>query len=204
MSINLTYANKSGISLQDVLGVISTIGVGKRYIKDQLDTTKSIDILLRKLEDEKLIDRTKSNNRVLYTLITETKKQTEIPTLKHSRNDYVFDMFEKPIEDDDIVLENPFRFVQNFFTSTLKGNVATPFFRRKDDHIVKSLYSKFTSMCIIMDDYSITSPNLPFYKVFSIDKENRTVLIHHIDMNRTIRGEYSLFKFEDQVDVDQF
>jgi len=93
--------------------------------------------------------------------------------------------------------ENPFRFVLNFFTSTLNGELSTPHFKRRDNYVVKSIYNKFKTVCDKMDKYDTEQQHIPFYRAFTIDKDTLTVKMYHIDMNRVIRGYHNLFQLSD-------
>ncbi|RLC46671.1 MAG: hypothetical protein DRH57_05645 [Candidatus Cloacimonadota bacterium] len=93
--------------------------------------------------------------------------------------------------------ENPFRFVLNFFTSTLNGELSTPHFKRRDNYVVKSIYNKFKTVCDKMDKYDTEQQHIPFYRAFTIDKDTLTVKMYHIDMNRVIRGYHNLFQLSE-------
>ena len=73
MQIDLTYSNKEGISLQNILDVLQDTPKSKKDIQDALKTKKSIDSLLTKLENNTLIQKVKVGNKVSYELITLTK-----------------------------------------------------------------------------------------------------------------------------------
>ena len=299
MQIDLTYSNKEGISLQNILDVLQDTPKSKKDIQDALKTKKSIDTLLTKLENNALIQKIKVGNKVSYELITlpiiednsietvdssnptptvpklikakpkndkvpaavakineqtasmnkehqiqklieivEEKKhvktterapktveinETDLQALKnelagrlgkevtailHKRKDKVVktkkptvqELYEeqKKLEEQDEIYEteNPFRFVLNFFTSQINGEKATPYFRRRDDHAVKSIYNKIKTLCPKVDDYDIDAQNISFYRVLSINVEEKTIKMYHIDMNRIIRGIYTIFKIE--------
>ncbi len=100
----------------------------------------------------------------------------------------------EPVQDEAYDTENPYRFVMNFFTSTLNGEKATPYFRRRDEYVVKSIYNKFKALCETVDDYAVTPQNLPFYRVITINEQEKLVKIYHIDMNRIVRGVHTLFR----------
>jgi hypothetical protein len=356
MNEDLDYKNKFGISLRNILDVLNSEQmIGKKEIQTALNTDKSIDTLLKKLEDISLIEKKKSGTKILYTVtskvettvepkVTQTKKtkksnktkeisdsvspvleepvleepvleepvleepvleepvleiqeeltvhepvtsivspvieetiqprkaikakpsrtktpaeinkinqQTEIvskehqitslvevtekkqsrgpkteevddsalSTLKkemesklgkevtavlHKRNDRVVKARKKTASEiyedqqkisgdvNDLDMDNPYRFVLNFFTTTINGENATPYFRRRDEYVVKSIYNKFKSLCEIADPYVVDQQNLPFYRVLTINMKDRVVKMYHIDMNRVVRGVYTLFK----------
>lgn len=134
----------------------------------------------------------------------ETRLGKEVTAVLHKRNDRVKkerkqtakEIYEKQqaATNDDFGQDNPYRFVLNFFTSTLNGEKATPFFRRRDEYVVKSIYNKFKSLCDTVEDYAISPQNLPFYRVMTINVEQRAVKMYHIDMNRIVRGQYTIFR----------
>ena len=131
----------------------------------------------------------------------------EVTTILHKRNsravkkrkDSAQEIFEKQQTEfaqnfGEMTDENPYRFIMNFFKSTLNGEKATPYFRRRDEYVVKSLYNKFKVLCEPIDEYEISPHNLPFYRAITINEKEWVVKIYHIDMNRVIRGVYTLFK----------
>jgi len=285
--MDLTYTNRAGISLQNVLDILDkkNESVPKKDIQTDLDTTKSIDTLLKKLEDASLIEKQKSGNKLLYSLLkkdvskketstkrtlhkskpTRTKspaevdkinKQTEninkeyqitslveideekprsekksksievnqndldllkkemesklgkeVTAVLHKRNEKaikerkqtaqkIYEQQQEKIKKDSEEYEkdNPYRFVLNFFVSTLNGEKATPYFRRRDEYVVKSIFNKFNSLCEPMDDYNVSPQNLPFYRVITLNMKENVVKMYHIDINRIVRGVYTLFK----------
>lgn len=333
MNTDLTYTNKAGISLQNVLDVlIGKEATAKKDILTELNTDKSIDVLLKKLEEASLIEKQKAGNKLLYTISTinsiveeekpikksttkkkattkksttkkkaTTKKSTkkksvdkktvdkkdesvsapkrnitkakpsnirtpaevkdinektsnvtkdhqitalveidddipvksttpsssevnegdleilkkemegrlgkEVTAVLHKRNDRaikdrkktareIYESQQKQISSDSEEYEsdNPYRFVLNFFTSTLNGEKATPYFRRRDEYVVKSIYNKFKALCAPVEDYAVTPQNLPFYRVITINEKDMSVKIYHIDMNRIVRGVHTVFK----------
>ncbi len=94
--------------------------------------------------------------------------------------------------------ENPYRFVLNFFTTVLNGELATPHFKRRDNYVVKSIYNKFKTLCEKLDNYDTDQQHIPFYRAFTIDKETMMVKMYHIDMNRVVRGYHDLFTINDE------
>lgn len=294
MTVDLKYTNRAGISLQNVLDVlVLDEGKGKKDIQADLDTTKNIDILLKKLEDASLINKKKEGNKLLYTVskkkedeptaepkvvpttqtrvvnkakptrtktpaeVNEINKQTasitkdhqittlveveekhvprsqrgmrtvevgdnELETLKkemesklgkevtavlHKRKDRavkkrkesvqkIYETQQSKIEVDGAEFEkdNPYRFVLNFFVSTLNGEKATPYFRRRDEYVVKSIYNKFKALCDKVEDYKVSPQHLPFYRVITINMDENAVKMYHIDMNRVVRGVHTIFK----------
>lgn len=138
----------------------------------------------------------------------------EVTTILHKRNSRAVrdrkmsaqEIFEKQQKElsqsyGEVSDENPYRFILNFFTSTLNGEKATPYFRRRDEYVIKSLYNKFRALCEPVDDYLVSPHNLPFYRSITINEEEWVVKIYHIDMNRVIRGVYTIFrlnKFDDR------
>lgn len=280
MSLDLAYTNRAGISLQNVLDVLENKGtdIAKKDIQNVLDTTKSIDILLKKLEELSLISKRKKGNKLLYTIskkkvtkrtlhkakpkrsktpaeVKEINKQTanvtkdyqitalvemdeekkssenkrskevdqqdlnvlkkemesklgkEVTAVLHKRNEKVikkrketaqkiYEKQQSKIEVDAEAYEkdNPYRFVLNFFVSTLNGEKATPYFRRRDEYVVKSIYNKFNSLCEPVEEYVVSPQHLPFYRVITINMKENVVKMYHIDMNRIVRGVYTIFK----------
>jgi len=124
------------------------------------------------------------------------KRNEPKPKKEHTN---VEEIYEENKEDEyTLDKENPFRFVLNFFTTTLNGELATPHFKRRDNYVVKSIYNKFKTMCEKADKYDTEQQHIPFYRAFTIDKETMTVKMYHIDMNRVIRGYHNLFKLSDE------
>lgn len=336
MKIDLSYANKEGISLQNVLDVLNVgEAKGKKEIQDALNTTKSIDTLLGKLEDASLISKDKVGNKIMFSavaistekveeaVVEEKPKKTtkkapakkpaakttkkvkatepepmeeevvapkveepaptpkkvtkakpknertpaevkeineltqkvsekhqikslveieeekkgkttekearsvevneddletlrqelesrtgkEVTAILHKRNDKaiknrkqtaqeLYDEEQKKLSEagETYDEENPYRFVLNFFTSTLNGERATPYFRRRDEYVVKSIYNKFKTLCDKVEEYDISAQNLPFYRVITINMNEKVVKMYHIDMNRIVRGVHTIFK----------
>ena len=95
-------------------------------------------------------------------------------------------------------IENPYRFVLNFFTDTLNGELSTTYFKRRDNYVVKSIYNKFKTICNKIDEYDTDQQHIPFYRAFSIDEETMTVKMYHIDMQRNIRGYHTLFQINEK------
>jgi len=128
------------------------------------------------------------------TAILHTRNEKK-PKKEHTNIDKIY---EENKEDEHIIdKENPFRFVLNFFTTTLNGELSTPHFKRRDNYVVKSIYNKFKTMCDKIDKYDTDQQHIPFYRVFTIDKDSMTVKMYHIDMNRVIRGYHNLFRLSD-------
>jgi hypothetical protein len=305
MKIDLAYTNKAGISLQNIMDVLGNgKAQPKKDIQGALDTTKSIDTLLKKLETASLITKAKQGNKFLYVVSTTVEKKAqntnnvkrgeespiqkknikaspvqkrkstkanpapkspaavekrneqttiirkdhqitslvdyddekvpekvptkaveqqdldilkkelegrlgkEVTAVLHKRNENkvrnkketpseIYERQQLEIKEKDGYTydeDNPYRFIMNFFTSTLNGETATPFFRRRDGYVIKSIYNKFKTMCDPVEDYNIASQNLPFYRVITIDKDEQIVKIYHLDMNRVIRGVHNVFK----------
>lgn len=137
---------------------------------------KEVTAVLHKRNDRAIKERKKTAQEIYEAQKKKSKKEAEENT---------FDT------------ENPYRFVLNFFTSTLNGEKATPYFRRRDEYVVKSIYNKFKALCETVDNYSVTPQNLPFYRVMTINEQEKIVKIYHIDMNRIVRGVHTLFKLSD-------
>lgn len=120
-------------------------------------------------------------------------KRNEKPTrVKHKNIDEIY--AEHKNELDIIEEDNPYRFVLNFFTSILNNEHATPYFRRRDSYVVKSIYNKFKTMCDKVEDYEPDQQHLPFYRVITVSEKDMTVKVYHIDMNRIVRGVHTIFK----------
>lgn len=285
MQLDLTYTNRAGISLENVLHVLENEKkpISKKDIQNTLETDKSIDILLNKLELALLIEKQKDGNKLLYTVfskkevkeepekkrtlhranptrtktpaeVKEINKQTavvtkdyqikslveiepekksskqktvevnqndldilkkemesklgkEVTAVLHKRNERavrerketaqkIYEQQQAKIElnSEEYEKDNPYRFVLNFFVSTLNGEKATPYFRRRDEYVVKSIYNKFSSLCETVDDYKISPQHLPFYRVITLNMKDKVVKMYHIDMNRIVRGVYTIFK----------
>lgn len=306
MNTDLTYSNKSGISLQNILDILVDGSKTKKDIQTSLNTSANIDALIKKLEESSLVKKEKVGQKFIFSIqniprkvesVTKIVEETvatidtveEIPQIEtqkpkkinrakpvstktpaeikninqlteniskdhqitnlvemdkkekikkknhttevdeenlellrkelssrlgkdvtallHKRKDRaikdrkqsaqeIYEQQQKVLEQDAVEyeMENPYRFILNFFTSTLNGEKATPYFRRRDEYVVKSIYNKFNSLCEKIDDYSISSQNLPFYRAITINETDLLVKIYHIDMNRIVRGVYTLFK----------
>lgn len=327
MDTDLTFANKAGVSLQNIMDVLIADAKTKKDIQTTLDTSSNIDALLKKLEDSGLIHKEKSGTKLLYKvskvippLVEETSvKKSKVTKKKPTKKEEVVEIQPEPIvevvpepvveiapatpkkrvtkakpkadktpaeikdinrqtevimkdhqiknlvemedepktrktaapnteevnEDDLEILrkelsgrlgkevtavlhkrndravkdrkqsaqeiyehhkketskaaedydsENPYRFVLNFFTSTLNGEKATPYFRRRDEYVVRSIYNKFKALCETVEEYSVTPQNLPFYRVITINETDKLVRIYHIDMNRIVRGVHTVFR----------
>lgn len=116
------------------------------------------------------------------------------PTERKKKKD-VTEIYKEHKEELDVLEEdNPYRFVLNFFTSILNREYATPYFRRKDAYVVKSIYNKFKTLCDKAEDYNPDIQHMPFYRVITVNEEEMTVKIYHIDVNRVVRGVYTIFK----------
>jgi len=128
------------------------------------------------------------------TAILHTRNEKK-PKKEHIHIDEIYEANKS----DEYILdkENPFRFVLNFFTSTLNGELSTPHFKRRDNYVVKSIYNKFKTVCDKIDKYDTDQQHIPFYRAFTIDKATLTVKMYHIDMNRVIRGYHNLFQLSD-------
>lgn len=140
-----------------------------------------------------------NNNKIAEAKEAEEatqKKEEELKLVVDGANTKL--VSEKITEEIVIDQENPYRFVLNFFTTTLNGEVATPHFKRRDNYVVKSIYNKFKTLCDIIDEYDTNQQHIPFYRAFTIDKYTMTVKMYHIDMNRVIRGYHDLFKISDE------
>lgn len=330
MSIDLSYKNKYGISLQDVLGVLLSKPISKKEIKESLSTETNIDLLLKKLEEASLIEKQKEGIKILYlatsnntkksnakkkknestskktnddlnveeieisaihlkeeiesddskklnpdvafrkaikanpkktrppveverinkqtevisekhqitslvevdetkqkkvsksvelneadlqTLksVMETKLGKEVTAVLHKRNERVlkerkktaqeiFESEQKKLEaaSESYNAENPYRFLLNFFTTTINGETATPYFRRRDEYVVKSIYNKFKSLCNVVENYDLSMQNLPFYRVLTINLKERKVKMYHISMDRVVRGITNLFELSEE------
>jgi len=325
MKTDLTYTNRAGISLQNIYDILNNgESIGKKDIQDTLNTTKSIDTLLKKLEDLSIIGKEKNGNKILYTIskvktenektkaqiiiskidnVEEPKLTTVIPNIDHDDNNeklkariankakpkrtkspvevdninkqtaaitknhqiktlieveeiktkkvrgpkteelnqndldvlkkemesklgkevtavlhkrnekaikkrketaqniYAAQQSKLEIKSDEFGTDTPYRFVTNFFVSTLNGEKATPYFRRRDEYVVKSIYNKFKSLCDTVDNYDVSPQNLPFYRVITINMKERAVKMYHIDMNRIVRGVYVIFKLNQFDDI---
>jgi len=140
----------------------------------------------------------------------------EITTILHKRNNGVvrnrrmtaqeiYEKEQKALSKNvaEFTEDNPYRFILNFFTSSLNGEKSTPYFRRRDEYVVRSLYNKFKVLCDAIDEYDVAPQNLPFYRAITVNEEELTVKIYHIDMNRVIRGVYTIFKLSKQ-DIQYF
>lgn len=149
------------------------------------------------------------NEDALESLKKEMESRTgkEVTAILHKRKDRalkerkesaqeIYAKQQEQIEKDSEVYdeENPFRFALNFFTSTLNGERATPYFRRRDDYVVKSIYNKFKTLCNSVENYILEPQNLPFYRVITINETDLTIKIYHIDMNRIVRGHHTIFQ----------
>ena len=249
--IDLNYKNKEGISLQDVLDIV-TDKISKKELTLKLDAKKSIDTLIKKLIDANLLFKVTEGRHVFYIPVITQKtykkksnkstskkvskkksnkstpkkvskkkvdeiKTTEVISKKHEITSFV-EMEEETIssknesveidksslnlvkddkDDKDIInQDNPYRFVLNFFVTTLNGELATNYFRRRDNYVVKSIYNKFKTMCEKVEDYDTEQQHLPFYRAITICRDEMTVKMYHIDMNRTIRGIHTIFKID--------
>lgn len=314
-NIELTITNKAGVTLQNIVDILTVSPKTKKDIQTSLNTTSTIDSLLKKLEDSGLIQKEKLGAKLIYkyvspepvvepvveqkkkkqedkvevdstqtnventveelpapkkSKVTKAKpksdktpaqvkklnKQTDVimkdhqittlveiqdkPKVKsaapsteevneedleylrkelsgrlgkevtavlHKRNDRAIKDRKKSAQEiyentkkesakaaEEYDSENPYRFVLNFFTSTLNGERATPYFRRRDEYVVRSIYNKFKALCETVDEYSITAQNLPFYRVITINEDEKLVKIYHIDMNRVVRGVHTVFR----------
>lgn len=129
------------------------------------------------------------------TAILHKRKDRALKERKESAQE-IYAKQQEQIEKDSEVYneENPFRFALNFFTSTLNGERATPYFRRRDDYVVKSIYNKFKTLCNSVENYILEPQNLPFYRVITINETDLTIRIYHIDMNRIVRGHHTIFQ----------
>ena len=141
----------------------------------------------------------------------ESRTGKEVTAILHPRNEAkpkkktveASEIYDKIKDDEDIInQDNPYRFVLNFFVTTLNGELATNYFRRRDNYVVKSIYNKFKTMCEKVEDYDNDNDqqHLPFYRAITICKEEMTVKMYHIDMNRMIRGSHTIFKI-DPIDI---
>lgn len=128
----------------------------------------------------------------------EQAKEEEKKLKKHIPKEAIKKLDYEEIIADEIAEENPYRFVLNFFTSTLNDEMSTPNFKRRDNYVVKSIYNKFKTLSEKVDDYNTEQQHIPFYRAFTIDKNTMTVKMYHIDMNRVIRGCHTLFKIDDE------
>lgn len=137
---------------------------------------KEVTAVLHKRNDRAIKERKKTAQEIYEAQKKKSKKEAEENTFE---------------------TENPYRFVLNFFTSTLNGEKATPYFRRRDEYVIKSIYNKFKALCETIDNYSVTPQNLPFYRVMTINEQEKLVKIYHIDMNRIVRGVHTLFRLND-------
>ena len=143
------------------------------------------------------------NQDDLDHLKAELENQTGKPvtTILHTRNEQKSKKIQADIKLTDEILtdiENPYRFVLNFFTDTLNGELATTYFKRRDNYVVKSIYNKFKTICDKIDEYDTNQQHIPFYRAFSIDEETMTVKMYHIDMQRNIRGYHTLFQINEK------
>lgn len=130
----------------------------------------------------------------LVTTILHTRNEKK-PKKEHVIIDEIYEAHKS--EEYVLEVENPFRFVLNFFTSTLNGELSTPQFKRRDNYVVKSIYNKFKTLCEKIDMYDTDQQHIPFYRVFTIDKATLNVKMHHIDMNRITRGHHNLFQLSE-------
>lgn len=123
-------------------------------------------------------------------------RRGEAPEKKKKKD--VVKIFEEHKDELDLLeVDNPYRFVLNFFTSILNKEFGTPYFRRRDAYVVKSIYNKFKSMCDKVEDYNPDMQHMPFYRVITINEEDLTVKIYHIDVNRVVRGVHVIFKLHE-------
>lgn len=243
METDLTYKNKEGISLQQVVDTLSE-PLTKKDLIAKLNAKKSIDTLIKKLIEANLIEKETSGRSVLFKLVQdnplekieqdhtisklvkvdeekhfhansdevdeealeavkraiEDKSGKEVTAILHPRNENKKKEKKKEVTEiyDEVVLEeNPYRFVLNFFNSTLNGEKATNYFRRRDNYVVKSIYNKFKTLCDKIEDYNVEQQNLPFYRVIAASKVDKAIKIYHIDMNRMIRGAHKIFALTD-------
>ncbi len=148
------------------------------------------------------------NDLNLLKQTIESRTGKEVTAILHKRNDRVSkqkkpsaeEIYEqnKVVElDEEFLVDNPYRFILNFFTSTLNNEIATPYFRRRDDYVVKSIFNKFKTLCKAIDPYNILEQHLPFYRVITMDMKNLEIKIYHIDMNRVIVGIHRIFKLSE-------
>jgi len=120
-------------------------------------------------------------------------KRNETPAKKRKKDvGVIFEEHKQELEE--LEADNPYRFVLNFFTSILNKEFATPYFRRRDAYVVKSIYNKFKTMCDKVEDYNPDMQHMPFYRVITVDETTMTVKIYHIDVNRVVRGVHTIFK----------
>jgi len=254
--MDLTYKNKEGISLNDIVTTLNSKKLSKKEIITSVSAKKSIDTLLKKLLENNIITKEQSGRSVFYKLnkseinhktdrlnemksvvskdnqitkiievepIKEDKKISdevdeenlnylkkemesklgkEVTAILHHRNEprekaeisnpkKIYDDLEE-----EILKENPYRFVLNFFNTTLNNEKATGYFRRRDSYVVKSIYNKFKTKADKINEYDVEQQHQPFYRAFTII--NGVVKIYHIDMNRMIRASYEIFKIKDE------
>ncbi len=135
----------------------------------------------------------------------ESRTGKEVTAILHPRNEAkpkkkveeASEIYDKIKDKEDVInQDNPYRFVLNFFVTTLNGELATNYFRRRDNYVVKSIYNKLKTMCEMVEEYDTEQQHLPFYRAITINKDDMTVKMYHIDMNRMVRGSYTIFKID--------
>jgi predicted transcriptional regulator len=176
--------------------------------KETSNVTKdhNIESLVEMEEEQKLhFPSDEIDDAALEVLKNQLESRTgkEVTAILHRRNETperkkkkdVGTIFEEHKKELDILEEdNPYRFVLNFFTSILNKEFGTPYFRRRDAYVVKSIYNKFKTMCDKVEDYTPDMQHMPFYRVITVSEEDMTVKIYHIDVNRVVRGVHTIFK----------
>lgn len=210
-----SYINSEGFSSTDILKILTTDGMTKKEITTKLSAKKSIDTLLTKLIESNSIIKEKNGTSILFKKPIKAKKQkpeiaidydalrvleNELISAPEKKSKKIVHKKEKiNTEYEDVVLtSNPFGFVLDFFNDcTVSDEISTNYFRRRDDYLVKSLYNKLKSMCAKRDDYNVDQQNVPFYRSFSVNFNDKVVKILHIDMNRTVRGIHTVFELTD-------
>lgn len=270
--MDLKYKNKEGITLQKVVDTLTNSNkLSKKEIASNIGAKKSIDTLIKKLIDNKIITKVTEGRSVFFSLTTQedlestktsSKKNVddinkattsmskdntiiklveveekkvmqsekksdavnqadldflkvelenisgkEVTAILHKRNEQkpkkktqeASEIYEAIKDDEDIInQDNPYRFVLNFFTTTLNGELATGYFRRRDNYVVKSIYNKFKTVCDKIESYNTDQQHQPFYRTITINKNDLIVRIYHIDMNRMVRGSHEIFKLNQQ------
>ena len=180
----------------------------KQLNKETANVTKdhNIESLVEMEEEQKLHFPSEEVDESALEVLKnqlESRIGKEVTAILHRRNETpekkkkkdVGTIFEEHKEELDILEEdNPYRFVLNFFTSILNKEFATPYFRRRDAYVVKSIYNKFKTLCDKVEDYKPDMQHMPFYRVITVNEDDMTVKIYHIDVNRVVRGVHTIFK----------
>jgi len=186
---------------------VNKINKQTEAISEKHQISNLVEIEEKKTSTKHKTDELNENDLQALKREMETKLGKEVTAVLHKRNERVlkerkktaqeiFEAEQKKLEEasENYDAENPFRFILNFFTTTINGEKATPYFRRRDEYVVKSIYNKFKTLCGVIEEYDLTIQNLPFYRVLSINVKDRTVKMYHVNLNRMVVGVHNLFK----------